>query len=146
MSSWRGFCAALEDVIVGLPHMTKIARKPKGVGAEIKTMACGETRIMLALEIQEGKTAMRAKPFAADLGAGTSSLLRLTTNYVGSAHVVVADSAFASVKTAAALHELRGMGFIGLVKTATRQFPTQYLSSHPLPTRGSHAVLQATVP
>ena len=42
MSSWRGFCAALEDVTVGLPHVTKIARKPRGVGAEIRTMACWE--------------------------------------------------------------------------------------------------------
>ena len=101
---------------------------------------------MLALEIQEGKVAMATKEFAQQLGSGTSSLLRLTTNYVGSPHIVVADSAFASVKTAAALHTLRRMGFIGLVKTATRSFPKAYLSSYPLPVRGSHVVLQATIP
>ncbi len=100
---------------------------------------------MLAMEIQEGKDAMNGKVFSATLGSGTASLLRLTSNYMGQHHIVVADSAFASVKSASALHSNRGMGFIGLVKTATRLFPKSYLSEHPLPTRGAHVTLQATV-
>ena len=100
---------------------------------------------MLAMEIQEGKDAMNGKAFSATLGSGTASLLRLTSNYMGQHHIVVADSAFASVKSASALHSNRGMGFIGLVKTATRLFPKSYLSEHPLPTRGAHVTLQATV-
>ena len=38
MSSWTGSEA---DVAEGMPHKTKIERKPEGVGAELKAMACG---------------------------------------------------------------------------------------------------------
>ena len=47
----------------GMPHVTKIARKPKGVGAELKDAACAVTRVIIALEIQEGKDAMAAKRY-----------------------------------------------------------------------------------
>jgi hypothetical protein len=43
MSAWRGkdgnFCSN------GMPHVTKIARKPKGVGAELKDAADSETML-----------------------------------------------------------------------------------------------------
>eukprot|EP00731_Ephydatia_muelleri_P015896 Em0009g320a len=64
--------------------------------------ACGETKIMLQLEIQEGKVPMQEKK----------------EYWSGSDRMVVADSAFASLKTAEALHKHGGLCFIGLVKTA----------------------------
>jgi predicted HAD superfamily phosphohydrolase YqeG len=42
--------------------------------------------------------------------------------------VVVGDSLFASVATAREL-KLIGMRFVGVVKTATKNFPMQWLSS-----------------
>jgi hypothetical protein len=147
MSEWRGRAWHVGDTVIGLPHVTKIARKPKGVGTEIRSLADGETRIILGLEIQEGKEAMATKPYSQQYGSGTSSLLRLTQPYAGQGgvHVVVADSAFASVKTAIALLVHCGMGFIGLVKTATKYFPKAYLNAYPLTNRGDHTVLQAAV-
>ena len=60
--------------------------------------------------------------------AGTALLLRLTKPWHGSRKAVRADSqsAFASVTTAVACRK-NGMHFTGLVKTATRMFPKQYL-------------------
>mgnify|MGYP003472404223 CR=1 FL=1 len=100
MGSWRGLAAKVDDAVVGLPHVTKIARKPEGVGTEYRTLSCGETKIMLQLEIQEGKVSMQGKEYAKDSGSSTSSLLRLTRYWSGSDRTVVADSAFASLKTA----------------------------------------------
>ena len=119
--------AKLDDAVVGLPHVTKIARKPEGVGTEYHTLSCGETKIMLQLEIQEGKVPMQGKEYAKDYGSGTSSSLRLTRYWSGSDRTVVADSAFASLKTAEALHKHRGLRFIGLVKTAHKQYPKAWL-------------------
>ena len=52
VSSWRGkdgdFCTD------GMPHVTRIDRKPKGVGCEIKNCADADTKVMLQLEIEEG--------------------------------------------------------------------------------------------
>ena len=45
----------------GTIHITKIPRKPKGVGIELKASADGETGCLLNLEIQEGQTAQIKK-------------------------------------------------------------------------------------
>ena len=55
MSSWKGkslYFNTASDMsisgVLGLPHKTKIVRKPKGVGLEIRNACCAETGIMLA--------------------------------------------------------------------------------------------------
>ena len=97
MSAWRG--AEGEYSADGLPHVTKIARKPEGVGAEMKALADGESNIMLRLDIMEGKNRQSKKPFA-DVGSeGTAITLRLSQPYFGSGRVIHADSAFSSVRT-----------------------------------------------
>eukprot|EP00731_Ephydatia_muelleri_P001472 Em0001g1472a len=63
----------------------------------------------------------------------------------GSDRTVVADSAFASLKTAEALHKHRGLRFIGLVKTAHKRFPKAWLQKYPYTNRGDHCVLQANI-
>ena len=55
MGAEKALAAKLGDVLVGLSHVKKIARKPEGVGTEYH---CAETKIMLQLEIQEGKVKM----------------------------------------------------------------------------------------
>jgi hypothetical protein len=60
-----------------LPHLSFILRKPKPLGTkfkrrEFKNMVCGATRMMLALEIQEGKFPMREKEHCQWLGATTA--------------------------------------------------------------------------
>ena len=157
MSVWKGLSLKVKsalgcpdadtqmEVCVGLPHQTKIIRKPVGVGTELKNVADGQTRIMLRLEIQEAKEKMKDAAWMREYGAGTSMVMRLCKPWFASDRTVVADSAFASVKTARALQEKCGLRFIGMVKTAHREFPLSYLSKTPLPTRGQHAVLQTQI-
>lgn len=59
MSSWEG--VELKYHAAGMPHINKIARKPKGVGAEVKCVADCDSGVMLKLEVQEGKSCKRAK-------------------------------------------------------------------------------------
>ena len=127
MSAWRGkdgnFCSD------GLPHVSKIERKPKGVGTELKDAADTETKVIIQLEIQEGKEEMEKKEYM-DVykKAGTAQVLRLTKPWHGTGRAVYADSAFASVTTAIACRQ-KGLHFTGLVKTATTKFPKKFLDS-----------------
>ena len=121
MSSWNG--ADGEFVAEEMPHKTKVARKPEGVGAEMKSLACGETGILLKLDIMEGKEANQRKDYAQLYGEGTAVTLRLTQEYYGTGRVFHADSAFSSVKTLLALQE-RGLHFMGMVKNSTQRVPS----------------------
>jgi hypothetical protein len=62
----------------GLPNISFIKRKPKPLGTEYKNICCGVTGIVLHLEIQEGKVAMKTKPFFNRLGATAACALRLS--------------------------------------------------------------------
>eukprot|EP00731_Ephydatia_muelleri_P006913 Em0003g1161a len=105
ISAWRGkdgnFCSD------GLPHVSKIDRKPKGVGTELKDAADAESK-----------------------KAGTAQVLRLTKPWHGTGRAVYADSAFASVTTAIACRQ-KGLHFTGLVKTATTKFLKKLISTIP---------------
>lgn len=127
MSMWYGRDG--EYSTEGLPHVTKIKRKPRGVGAEMKSICDGESNIMLRLEIMEGSERQKLKPYHAEYGSGTSITMRLCETWRGSGRTVVADSAFASVKTLQALHEKLGLYFMGMVKTASTGYPAAYLSN-----------------
>jgi hypothetical protein len=106
--------------VEGMPHVTKIIRKPRGVGVEMKALCDGETNIMLRLEIMEGVERQHAKQYHAQYGSGTSITLRLCQPWQGSGRTVIGDSAFASVKTLQALQCELGLFFMGMVKTASR--------------------------
>ena len=109
----------------GCPGITKIQRKPRGVGVELKACADAESRVMLRLELMEGKDAMREKQWA-NVNAGTGHILRLTRPWHGTARTVVGDSAFASVTCAVWCYYF-GLFFMGIVKTATTKYPKKYL-------------------
>ncbi len=148
MSAWKGGNAKYKHD--GMPHVTKIQRKPEGVGAELKTVACATTKILLKIDIVECAARQHKKRFHAEFGAGTSCVLRLCEGYFGSGRTVVADSAFSSVKTLLALKK-QGLFFMGMVKTAHREFPKAVLQSWGdgtltgvLPKRGSHLFLKST--
>ena len=79
MSSLRG--AKGKYSAEGLPHVTKIARKPEGVGAGMKAVADGESKIILRLEIMEGKERQAQKPFSYISSEGTAIALRLCSSY-----------------------------------------------------------------
>ena len=124
MASWEG--ADSNYVVDGMPAVQKIARKPKGVGMELKSVADGDTCCILGLEIHEGKIGQAHKPYEQKFGGGTAFVLRLSNFLFGSGVTVIADSAFSSVKTAEQLLK-HGLFFIGIVKTAHRRYPMKYI-------------------
>ena len=132
MFAWDGRGGTLG----GMPTVMKIKRKPKGVGCEVKTLADVASGIMVNLEINEGKEAMKEKRWQRELGAGTATTLRLSEPWHGSGRIVCGDSWFASVKTAIELRR-KGLFFTGIVKTAHRMFPLKALGVHCPLERGS---------
>jgi Transposase IS4 len=121
----------------GLPHYVIIDRKPEN-GCEIQTACCGESGIMMSLlvvkqEEVEGDDA---------LNHGLRVMLFLLKGWSARGRIVCADSYFASVKAAVELYK-RGWRFIGVAKTAHRQYPREFLFSVVLPERGNCAGLTA---
>ncbi|KUF99681.1 hypothetical protein AM588_10008680 [Phytophthora nicotianae] len=144
MSAWKGreskYC---HD---GLPHKTKIARKPEGKGTEIKSIADGQSGVLLGLELVEGAVRQREKLYAREYGEGTSVVLRLSEHYRGTGRTIVADSAFASVKTLVQLENRLGLFFMGMVKTASVEYPKKHLLEwfNTAPRRGDFKVFSST--
>ena len=97
-SWWDGSEGSVQSE--GLPNVTKMKEKPRGIGLMIKNVCDGQSGIMLKIELVASKAEMATREFNAELGSGTGYLLRLTRDQWGSGRVVVADSAFASVKSA----------------------------------------------
>jgi hypothetical protein len=138
ISAWRG---------TGMPHVSFIPRKPEPCGAEFKTLCDGVSGVMLALELQEGKSVMSAKQYHKDFGATTACTIRLLehSGCSGAGRVLIGDSWFASVNTAVNARKI-GTYFIGNVKTATRMFPKRALADEcRLLDRGSVSVKSAQV-
>eukprot|EP00173_Palmaria_palmata_P004197 Plantae.Rhodophyta-Palmaria_palmata.ctg521.p1 GENE.Plantae.Rhodophyta-Palmaria_palmata.ctg521~~Plantae.Rhodophyta-Palmaria_palmata.ctg521.p1 ORF type:complete len:299 (+),score=20.18 Plantae.Rhodophyta-Palmaria_palmata.ctg521:501-1397(+) len=134
MSRWcgiGGYC-----IREGLPQYNAIDRKPEN-GCEIQTAGCGACRVMTSLILV--RTAENERKHLEEnekgLPHGCVVLLRLVKSYFNSGRIVVSDSYFASV-TAALEMKRNGLRFIGVFKTATKQFPLTYLNSFELTTRG----------
>jgi hypothetical protein len=67
----------------GLPNISYVKRKPKPMGTEFKCAADGRHGLMLFLEIQEGKDAMRRAQFRNEMGAGAACAMRVGLGAVG---------------------------------------------------------------
>ena len=118
MSSWHGLSTSFDAE--GCPHVTKIQRKPEGIGVEYKALADGYSGVIIKLEVMEGAERMGKLKYTDKYNAGTASLLRLTDSIVlqDSWRTVVGDSAFGSVQCAMAADIERGLYFMGAIKTA----------------------------
>jgi hypothetical protein len=127
----------------GLPMYVAIDRKPEN-GCEIQNACCGRCMIMMRLKLvktaEEEATHQQAEGTNGMLH-GTKILLFLVGPWLNTDRTTVGDSYFASVGAACTLDE-RGMGFIGVVKTATKRFPITYLSNLEMQERGDrHGVV-----
>ena len=142
MSSWVGLDANFS--LHGIPHKTKIKRKPKGVGVKLKALVDCMSSIMIRLELCEGALRQSSKQYEQEYSAGMAVTLRMTALWHGKAHTVIADSAFSSVTTAIALKQ-RGTYFIGIVKTAHKMYSKAFMEANKFQKRGDHVVLSATV-
>jgi hypothetical protein len=86
------------DKFGGMPNIVSfIKRKPKPLGIEFKTMCDTETGVMKYMEIQEGKDAMRTKPFTDELGVTAGYVARMASACATYA-TMSGDSWFGSVK------------------------------------------------
>ena len=104
----------------------KIICKPRPIGNEMKNMSDVISKIVLHLELYEGRDTMCDKTYVKEFNI-TATRLQLTKKaYHGSGRRVIADSRFGSVKCAKALME-RGLYSIMRVKTA-QDFPGELLS------------------
>jgi len=144
-TKWRGLGDWYD---LGMPHITKIPRKPEPIGLEIKDMCDGTSHIMLHLEIMEGKDIMKEKgpdnePGEVKLSEGTKHCLRAIMRFKdGAGRVVMGDSAFASVQTAVALKKA-GFYFLGNLKGASKLYPKRHLQTMPMQWRGQTATFTA---
>ena len=107
------------------PGFMFVPRKPWPFGNEFHTIACGETGILFALEIVEGKDQPREKKKEfSNLGKTTSLLLWLTKTLWGSGKVVVLDSGFCVLK---ALVELKKKGVFSAALIKKRRYWPKYI-------------------
>jgi len=122
----------------GLPQYICIDRKPEN-GCEIQNAACGRSGVMMQLRLVKSQVheENNAAGVVDDVGLphGASILKKLVLPWAQTDRIVCADSYFASVATAAEMKRI-GLRFIGVVKTATRQYPMAYLSRLELTERG----------
>jgi hypothetical protein len=120
----------------GLPMYVAIDRKPEN-GCEIQNACCGRCSIMMRLKLVKTaeEEATHQQEHQDGMLHGTKVLLFLIEPWLNSGRTTVGDSYFASVGAAYKLDE-RGMGFIGVVKTATKRFPMAYLSNLEMQQRG----------
>lgn len=139
MSANRTNRTLTNNVPQGLPHQTKIPRKPESVGVEIRCLIDARSEIMYALELQESKEDMATKEFVQETGsAGTACIMRQCQSLFGTGRTIYGDSAFASVNTAYHLRQ-RGLHFMGLVKTAHREYPKKLFKSMPVAIRSGES-------
>ena len=120
----------------GLPNYVQLNRKPES-GTEIKNTSCGRSGIMVQLELVKSVIQRRNAAFDNDMNSNTALVCRLVQSWAGSERIVCGDSFFASVTTAEEL-QTRGLKFIGVVKTAHRKYPMEYLSNLPIAGRFQH--------
>ena len=125
----------------GLPHYVSMDRKPED-GCEIQNAACGRTGIMLQLRLVKGGNSHEDDDaeVGGALNNGTKLVLKLTMPWWRTDRVVCADSYFASVQTAKELLK-KGLRFVGVVKTATSEYPMAHLQSQELEERGDRYAL-----
>ena len=145
MSRWYG--QGGDWINHGLPTYVAIDQKPEN-GCEIQNAACGTTGIMLQLALVKGGASVYENVLAGDgandgeiLNHGTLVLKKLLVPWFQSGRLICADSYFSSVGAVEELGQV-GLRFIGVVKTATKKFPMEYLKNIVLNNKGDrHGVV-----
>ena len=131
----------------GLPMYVSYERKPDD-GCEIWTCCDGRTGIMIRLilvkssEEQEAEREMNTEQQEEQMNHGTRVLLDLVQPWFNSNRVVCADSYFSLVQTAIKCKE-KGLKYIGVVKTATKQYPMAHLGKLELKDKGDRYAMAA---
>lgn len=107
------------------PGWMFVPRKPHPVGNEYHTICCGESGIMYAMELVEGKDKPVNKVYEyGELGPTPSLLLRLTKSIFFTGKVVILDSGFCVLK---AIIELAKKGVYASALIKKRRFWPRYI-------------------
>lgn len=140
----RYVAAACLTIITHMPSLYSLLQPENG--CEIQNAACGVTGIMMTLHIVKGaEEVLEVDDDDRRMLHGCQVMLHLLRHWRSAKErIVCADSYFASVPAALRLYEY-GFRFIGVVKTATKGYPKDYLGSVMMPVRGTVAALTATV-
>ena len=120
MSSWsnRWTC----------PGFMFVPRKPHPLGNEYHTACCGESGILYAMEIVEGKSRPAEKPKDKYEAKGENTvglLVRLSEQLRGSGKVVILDSGFCVLK---GLTELRSKGIFAAALIKKRRYWPKHIN------------------
>ena len=142
MIRWYGLGGSW--ILEGLPHYVSIDRKPDS-GCEIQDSCCGVTGILCQLLVvksesnEEGNGMDNQDQTSNPITnkKGINAVFRLTEPWHRSGRTVVGDSAFSSVGTCVQLNKVN-MGYIGMVKQATKYFPMKPLQHVILPHKGNY--------
>lgn len=129
----------------GEVHVTYLPRKPTPYGIEIKSLACGESCILLNAEVVEGKELDAQKKWRDEVGASTATTLRLCEPYQGTGRTIIGDAWFGSLNTAEWLMDVLGLHSILAVKTGHRGFPKEELIAEIAGTRFSQSFKKVEV-
>jgi Transposase IS4 len=139
MIQWYGLSG--QWIKCGLPYYLAIDRKPDK-GCDIQTACCGRSGVMLQLRFvkttKELDDLQRQQPTDDEeqqLQHGTHICVELVKAYHHTQRLVCADLFFASMRTAETTYNM-GLRFNGIVKSATRRFPMQFLLEFELHQRG----------
>jgi hypothetical protein len=114
MIRWQGVS---EDA-----HITYMPRKPCPLGIMGKTIVDGATKILLNMELVEGKVADRKKKYVAEFKPTTACAVRLAEPWHGTKRIVIADAWFGSVRTCEELMDV-GLYSILNVKQGCAGYP-----------------------
>ena len=127
MSHWLG--QGGHWINYGLPQCIAINWKPK-FGCEIQNSCCSRIGMMMCLKLVKTMEEQHTHIQPCDDGSmhGTAVPKCLVLPWARTDRIVCADLYFASVGTLKELKRIR-LRFIGVVKTATWQFPQSYLSN-----------------
>ena len=112
-----------ECINSGLPMYVAIDHNPDNA-CEIQDASCGRSKIIIRLKLVKKGTEEAVNSIAEDDNGilhGTKVILILIIPWYNSDRFVCAESYFASVGAAEML-KIIGLRFIGVVKTATKQF------------------------
>lgn len=144
MVSWKGKEGLFKDI--NIIHISKIKRKPKPVGIELKAAADGESGILIHVEIQEGALA-GPKEFEDEYQKHAAMTIRLCKDLRGSGRVISGDAYFTSLQTCRALME-NDLYYLGVLKGCHSGYPKQYFNNWKNtenPQRGSYRSVVTTI-
>ena len=105
-----------------MPRWIIVPQKPKPQGLEWKTLYDAETKLLLNIDIQEGKLRNTAKEFNDMHKHSTECTLHVLKPWFGFERTLIVDNWFGSITTGIAVYYVVGCYCILNVKTAHQDF------------------------